>query len=329
VIPFLVRRLLSLVPTLVGITLIAYLILNLVPSDPVLTWSTGGRLPSAEALRHLEAELRIDRGPVLRYLDWIGSLLAGDLGRSLKDGRPVTTIVAEALPWTLALNACALLAIYGLALPFGYLGAQAPGSIADRLGSWILLWLYAVPAFAAALVLQQFLSVQLRILPLQGVGDPHSPAAGIAGGIDLLRHLILPAFCLALSGWAFVARYARAAFRSVIGRAFLVMARARGSSRPRAALHVAAGSAVSFVTLFGALLPGLVRGSVIVEQIFSWPGLGRLYLAAVQARDYPVVLGLTLLSAVAVLLGQLLVDLLYLLVDPRTRVGLVGEAADV
>jgi peptide/nickel transport system permease protein len=327
-IAFVVRRLLSLLPTLVGISLIAFFLLNLVPSDPVLTWSAGGRPPSAEALRHLEAELRIDRHPALRYLDWVGALLKGDLGHSLKDGRPVATIVAEALPWTLLLNAWALLAIYGLALPFGYLGAQAPGSIADRLGGWVLLWLYAVPAFAAALVLQQLLSVQLRILPLQGVGDPHSPTSGIAAGFDLARHLILPAFCLALSGWAFVARYSRAAFRSVIGRAFLVMARARGSSRTRAALHVAAGSAVSFVTLFGALLPGLVSGSVIVEQVFSWPGLGRLYLAAVQARDYPVVLGLTLLSAVAVLIGQLVVDLLYLLVDPRTRVGLVGDAGD-
>ena len=325
---FFLRRLLSLLPTLIGITIIAFVILNLIPSDPVLTWSGRGPLPSAEAMRHLEAELRIDRGPVMRYFDWAWALMRGDLGRSLRDGRPVTTIVAEALPWTLLLNACALVLIYSLALPFGYFGAMNPGSFVDRSGAWLLLWLYAVPAFAAALVLQQTLAVNLRLLPLQGIGNPHGLADGPGRVLELLRHLVLPASCVALTGWAFVARYARAAFRSTMGRAFLVVARARGVSRIRAAVHVVAGSAVPLITLSGALLPGLVSGSVIIEQIFSWPGVGRLYLGAIQGRDYPVILSLTLLSAVAVLVGQLLVDLLYVIVDPRTRTGLIAEEAD-
>ncbi len=326
---FALRRAVSLIPTLLGLTIVAFVILNLIPSDPVLTWAGSGPLPSAEALRHLEAELRADRGPLLRYIDWMWALLRGDLGRSVRDGRPVGAILAEALPWSLALNACAILAIYALALPFGYLGARSPGSIADRAGHWLLLWLYAVPGFAAALVLQQILAVRLGLLPLQGVWDPHAAASAPGRVVDLLRHLVLPAICVALTGWAFVARYARAAFRSVLGRTFLVVARARGVSNLRAAVHVAAGSAVSFITLLGALLPGLVSGSVIIELVFSWPGLGRLYLTSVQARDYPVVLALTLLSALAVLLGQILVDLLYVIVDPRTRAGLVEDAADV
>ncbi|MFQ5877169.1 MAG: ABC transporter permease [Acidobacteriota bacterium] len=324
---FLARRILSVVPTLVGISLLTFLILNLIPSDPLLTWSSAGTAPSADELDHLREELRADRGPVARYLDWVVAVMSGDLGRSLRDGRPVTGVIAESLPWTLLLNLTAVLLIYGVAIPFGFLGASSPGSAADRVGGWVLLALYALPSFAAALVLQEVLSVRLHLLPLQGVGDPGISASVVARAIDLLRHLALPAACLALSGWAFVARYARAVFRSALGSEHLVMARAKGLSRLRASLHVLASSAVPLVTLLAAILPGLVGGSVIIEQVFSWPGLGRLYLGSVLARDYPVVLGLTLLSASAVLAGQLVVDVLYLVVDPRTRTGLLPERA--
>ena len=125
-----------------------------------------------------------------------------------------------------------------------------------------------------------------------------------------------------------MARYSRAVFRSTIGREFLAVARSKGLSRPRAHLHMAATAAVPFVTLVATIVPGLVGGSIIVEQVFSLPGVGRLYLAAVESRDYPVVLGLTLLSGVLVLAGHLVVDLLYLLVDPRIRAALLSEKSD-
>ncbi len=318
-IPFLVRRLLSMVPTLAGITVMTFLILNFLPSDPVLTWSPGNALPSAEARLRLRAELGVDRSPARRYVEWGMALLRGDLGRSLRDGRRVGSIVAEALPWTLLLNGCALLAIYGLAIPFGFVGASAPGSLPDRLGGGLLLIFYALPSFAAALLLQEIFAVRLRFLPLQGVSSGETGAGLLPRAVDLARHLILPATCLALSGWAFVARYARAAFRSVLAREFLSVVRSKGLSRLRAWRHAAANAAVPLMTLLTAILPGLVGGSVIVEQVFSWPGVGRLYLASIESRDYPVVLGLTLLSAAAVLAGQFLVDLLYMAADPKIR----------
>ncbi len=326
--PFVLRRLLSAVPTLLGAALLAYLILNLLPSDPVLTWSGDAALPSAEAMRQLRSALRVDEGPAARLATWALALLHGDLGRSLRDGRTVASVIAAALPWTLLLNGAAVLVIYGLALPFGLIGAATAGSAADRLGRALLLVLYAVPSFAAALLLQQAFAVRLRLLPLQGVAAAAGPAGAMARGADLLRHLILPVACLAFSGWAFVARYARAAFRSTRGREILAAGRARGLSRARAWLHVAANAAIPLVTLLAALIPGLVGGSIIVEQVFSWPGVGRLYLASIEARDYPVVLGLTLLSAVAVLAGQILVDLLYVAVDPPARERLL-EGGDV
>ena len=324
-ISFLVRRVLSALPALVGITLVAFFVINLLPSDPVQVWSGGGAL-SAEAASRLRAELGVDRGPAARYLAWAVALLRGDLGRSLRDGRPVVSVIGDALPWSLALNACSVLVIYGFAVPFGLFGASSPGSVADRTSGWALLLLYAVPPFAAALLLQQWIAVRLGWLPLQGASAEGASLTERAW--DLLRHLVLPTLCLALSGWAIVARYSRAAFRSMLGREFLSVARAKGLSRLRAHLHMAASAAVPFVTLLATIVPGLVGGSIVVEQVFSLPGVGRLYLAAVEARDYPVVLGLTLLSAVLVLAGHLLVDLLYLLADPRIRAALLPEKAD-
>lgn len=322
---FLLRRLASTLPTLVGISVVAFLILNLLPADPILAWSSEGFQPSAEALERLRTALQVDRNPLERYRDWAFGLLRGDLGRSLRDGRAVGRVIAEALPWSLLLNLCAVVVIYGLAVPFGLLGARSPGSAADRLGRWALLLLYAVPSFAAALLLQQLFAVRLRFLPLQGVGDPAGTEATAARALDLLRHLALPTACLALSGWAFIARYSRAVFRAALGREFLAVARAKGLSQWRALRHLAATTAVPFVTLLATIVPGLAGGSVIVEQVFSWPGVGRLFLVSIETRDYPVVMGLTLLSAGLVLAAQLLVDLLYVLIDPTIRGHLVEE----
>jgi len=324
-IPFLVRRALSSVPTLLGISVLTFTVLNLLPNDPIQVWSGGGSY-SAEAVEHLRSELRLRLNPAARYTSWGLALLRGDLGRSMRDGRPVAAVIASALPWTLLLNLCSVILIYAVAVPFGLFGASSPGSIADRLGRAALILLYAVPSFAAALLLQQWFAVRLRWLPLQGVPDRAATTLGTTAA--LARHLLLPTLCLALSGWALVARYARAAFRSDLGREFLAAARAKGLSRLRASGHVVANTAVPFITLLATIVPGLAGGSVIVEQIFSLPGVGRLYLTSIESRDYPVVVGLTLLSAVLVLAGHLLVDVLYLVVDPRIRSGLLDERSD-
>ncbi len=325
---FLIRRALSALPTLFGISVIAFLILGLLPSDPLLSWSPGAAAPSAEAMARARDALGPEPGPVARYADWGLGVLRGDLGRSRRDGRPVAEVIGEALPFTLVLNLCAVMAIYGLALPFGLLGAVRPASMTDRLGRWTLLALYTVPSFAAALVLQQIFAIRLRLLPLHGVSGPET-LAGLAALADRLRHLVLPAACLALSGWAYVARYARAAFREALGQGFLAAARARGLSRRRALLHLAANTAVPLLTLLNAVIPGLAGGSVLVEQIFSWPGVGRLYLAAIEGRDTPVLLGLTLLSGTLVLAAQVAVDLLYAVAEPRLRATLIETPADV
>jgi peptide/nickel transport system permease protein len=321
---YLVHRLLSTIPTLFGITLVAFLILNVLPSDPVLNWSESGTPLSAEAIQRLRAELGAEAPPHVRYAVWLAHAARLDFGTSLRDARPVGTIVGEALPYTLLLNLCAVLLIYGLGVPIGLAGARHPGGKADRAARGFLLIVFVVPPFAAALLLQRLLAVRWHLLPLQGVtGDQGSSGSAT---LDLLRHLVLPALCLAFSGWAYAARYARAAFRTVAERAPITAARARGLWGGRLLAHFAPNAALPFLSLLGGMIPGLLAGSVVVEEIFSWPGLGRLLLRAVSGRDYPVVLALVLLSGVAVLAGQLCIDLLYPALDPRLRPGVAGEA---
>jgi peptide/nickel transport system permease protein len=323
---YLLRRALAAVPTLLGISLLAFAVLSLLPADPVLTWSEAGAPLSAEGMERLRRELGTDRSPVRRYADWLAGAARLDFGTSLREARPVLDLVGEALPWTLLLNLCAVAAIYGLGLPIGWAASRRPGGILDRSSRGLLIAVYVVPPFAAALLLQRLLSVRLRLLPLQGVaaGDATGPAAA---AFDLALHLLLPTLCLALSGWAFAAHFARAAFRSLLAPGPLAAARARGISGWRLARHFAPNAAAPFVTLLGAIVPALLAGSVVVEEIFSWPGLGRLMLRSVEGRDYPVVLALMMLSASAVLAGQLLIDLIYPALDPRLRDVVAREAS--
>jgi peptide/nickel transport system permease protein len=322
---FLLRRLLAALPTLFGITLVAFVILNLLPGDPVLTWSEAGVPMSAEAQARLRAALGTERGAAERYSDWILAIVRLDLGQSLRDARPVQEVVAEALPWSLLLNLCAMATIYGVGLPVGFLAARRPGSRGDRWSMGILLALFVVPPFAAALLLQRLFAVRLGLLPLQGTGL--GEATGTSGLLSIARHLVLPVLCLALAAWAYTTRYARAMFRTLFPAGSVAAARARGLSGLHLARHFAPMAALPFVSILGALVPALVAGSVVIEEAFSWPGLGRLLVRAVEGRDYPVVMALVLLSALAVLAGQLLVDLAYPALDPRLREQVMQDEA--
>jgi len=311
---YLARRLIAALPTLLGITLLAFAILNLLPTDPILTWSEGMIPASAAETERLRSALRPDQPAIERYGGWILSLARLDLGASLRDGRPVSALVAEALPWTLLLNGVAMLLVYSVGLPLGW-ALSRRRSPRLRGGGGALVLLSVVPPFAAALLLQRLFGVRWRLLPIQGTGD--------GGSLEVVAHLVLPATCLALSGWGFVARYARVAFRAVMPESAVAAARARGLSGASLARHFAANAALPFLWLLGGMVPALLSGSVVVEEIFSWPGLGRLLLRGVAGRDYPLVLALVLLSALAVLLGQLLADLLMPALDPRARAPLM------
>lgn len=317
------RRLLLALPTLVGISLLSFLVLAALPGDPIAAGLEGGGPLSAEAETRLRAELGLDRPLVVRYADWLAGAARGDLGRSLRDGRPVAGMLAEALPWTILLNAASIAGIYGLALPLGLLQARRPRSLAGRLADGALVIVSVVPPFVAALLLQALVSVRLGWLPLEGTGAGVEAAGDSFGltssALSVFAHLILPALCLALAGWGFATRYARGAFASALPSTELAAARARGLSGLRLLRHFTPALILPLVWLLGGLVPSLLAGSVVVEEAFSWPGLGRLMVRAVLGRDTPVAMALLLLTACAVLAAQLLVDLLYPALDPRLR----------
>ncbi len=263
----------------------------------------------------------LDRPLPVRFARWCGAVLTLDLGTSQRTGRPVAAEIAERLPATLELNLVAFTMMLGCGLPLGWHAARRAGGPFDRGSGALLLALYAAPAFWIALALQSALAVHWRLLPLYGRSDP----SGAGGALDRAQHLVLPALCLAVHGLAFYAQCARnGALGGLLSR-HAATARALGLAERRVfAAHAVRPSALALVSLLGLVVPALAGGSVVIEAVFAWPGVGSLLYARVQAHDAPVVLGLALLAASLTIAGSLLADVLALWADPRLRAA--GEA---
>ena len=316
---FLVRRIALAVPTLFGIVVVVFLLMHLAPGSPAsaLGSAESGRRISAAVRTELRHLYGLDRPLPERFVQWLGRVARFDLGESFVDRRPVSERIREALPATLALNGLALFFTLALAIPLGVAAGGRPEGPFDRGTSVGLFALYSTPVFWAALLLQTLLCVKLGWLPLYGVSSDPAPA-GFAGLADRLAHLALPVTCLTYGSLAFFARLVRSGVAEARSQDFVTAALARGLSRRQVLWrHAFRNALLPLVTLLGLLLPGLLSGSVIVERIFAWPGLGRLYFDSILSRDYPVVLGLSLIGGVATLAATLAADVALALVDPR------------
>lgn len=316
------RRIAAAVPTLFGIVVLVFLLLHLAPGSPMTAMGAeSGRRVSQRAAEEMRRQYGLDRPLPERFAKWIWRLARLDLGESFVDRRPVATRIREALPYSLLLNGLALLLTLAIAVPLGVAAGGKPEGLLDRSSGVILFALYSLPSFWAALLLQTLFSVELHWLPLYGVASDSSPA-GLAGLADRLAHLALPVVCLTYGSLAFFARLVRAGVAEARAQDYVLAARARGASARQALWrHAFRNALLPLVTLLGLLLPGLLSGSVIIERIFAWPGLGRLYFDSILARDYPVVLALSLFSAAATLAATLVADLAYAAADPRVRDG--------
>jgi peptide/nickel transport system permease protein len=322
VIRYTVHRLALAVPTLLGIVVLVFLLLHLAPGSPVSALGgDSGRRVSAFAAEQMRRAYGLDRPLPERFGAWVGRVGRLDLGESFVDRRPVTARIREALPYTLLLNGLAFLLTLAIAIPLGVASGGRPDGAVDRVSGIALFALYSLPSFWAALLLQSLFAVRLRWLPLYGVASDAAPP-GWAGWLDRVEHLALPVVCLTYGSLAFFARLVRSGVAEARQQDYVLAARARGASRRRALwAHAFRNALLPLITLLGLLLPGLLSGSVIIEKIFAWPGLGRLYFDSILARDYPVVLALSLLGAVATLAVTLAADLAYALADPRVRDG--------
>ena len=298
--------------TLVLVTALVFALIQLAPGSPLGATEDGLKPLTADERAALTRLWRLDLPLHRQYVLWLGDVLDGDLGRSILDRRPVATKIAERLPITLTLNAIALFLIVALSIPIGAAAALNPGSRADRWGGVATYLLYAVPVFWGALLLQRLFSVWLGWLPLYGSGGVE--------GIPRPSHLVLPVVCLSYGGLAYVSRFVRANLLESIPAETVLSARARGMSRLAILYrHGFRLAAVPMLTLAGFLIPALFAGSVIVESVFQLPGLGWLFLEAAYERDFPVLLGITLISGTATLAGILFADVAYALADPRVR----------
>jgi len=311
--------------TLLLVTGLVSVLIHLAPGDPLgdsLESAGMHRLPPA-ARAELERIYHLDQPLHRQYVMWLADVLRGDLGRSLHDRRPVAEKIGERIGITVILNGLALVLMIVLAVPIGAAAAWRPGSWVDRLAATGTYALYAIPVFWAGLLLQIVFAVHLGWLPLAGLTSDGYEALGPLGrATDRLWHWILPVLCLSYGGVAYLSRFVRATLLDSASNESAVAARARGLSALAVLYkHGFRLAAVPMLTLAGFLLPALVGGSVIVETVFSIPGLGRLFVDAAFQRDLPVLLGLTLVSGAATLTGILLADLTYVIADPRVRRG--------
>ncbi len=319
---WLARRLAVAVLTWVVVTVLLFVLMRLTPGDP-LQRLAGDRQVSAQEQEALRRRFGIDQPVATQFRAFLGGALSGDLGVSIEHyPTPVTTLLRTRLPASLLLGGTVLLLTFGLGILLGVLQAVRRGTAADRWLTRASLALYAMPSFWLGLVLAWYFGIHLHWLPVAQMHDPLLPADApwAARTADLLRHLILPAATLTAVSVAAVMRYQRTALLEVLRREWVLAARARGLSERRVLWRHAWRSALfPLVSLLGLWLPILAAGSVFVEQVFNWPGLGSLAADAVGARDYPVILGSAMLVSALVLLGGILADVGYYTLDPRVR----------
>ncbi len=327
------RRLLLLPITLLGVTAVTFLAIHLIPGDPAEILA-GGPLAPPEAVDAMRVRLGLDQPLPVQYITYVSRLVHGDLGTSLFTGRPVATEIMERLPTSLSLTAAAVLIGLPIGAGLGVLAAVRRDGLIDHAARTVALLGLSLPSFWLALLLVWAFSVKLGWLPFggelpafteierrTGVALVDAMLAGDVGGfVEALRHLALPAITLAVIPIALTARYARGAFAEQLASPHIRTARAFGiPERVIVWRYVARNAMLPLVTLFGVLLPALLGGAVLIEVVFSWPGLGTYLLSAIQGRDYAVVQAVTLLLAVLYVLASLVVDLSYGLLDPRIR----------
>jgi peptide/nickel transport system permease protein len=320
---YLARRVALGLLTLLMITFVVYALIRHIPGTP-LTSDPGimnsARMMSPADLERLNRLYGLDKPWYQAYFVWLGNVVHGDLGRSIpQNNRPVARLILDRMPATLILSATSLVLTYLISIPIGLWATVHNGTFRERAVSTVLYMLYSLPSFVAALYLQLLFFSYLNWLPLFGMTSDNYGSLSIAGKAwDLLKHAILPITCFTYGSLAYYSRFVHANMEEVMRQDYIRTARAKGLPPGRVVWHHAfRNTLIPLVTLIGLSLPHLLSGAVILEQIFAWPGMGRLFFEALSQHDYDTIMGLTLMFSILTLLGQLLADVLYAVVDPR------------
>ena len=312
------------VPLLLGITLISFAMMHLAPGEPTVVGQQMNPHISAKDVARMRDYYGLDKPLTTQYWSWLKRLAHLDFGNSFSaDSRPVIDKIKARLPVTLWINILAMLLILVVAIPIGVASAVHQDSWADRIMTVFVFIGFAIPSFWLGLMLMIWLGVNLNWLPISGIHSYGWQQMGFWDQQrDLMRHLVMPVLVSAIAGLAGMSRFMRSGMLEVIRADFITTARSLGMPESKIRYRLALKNAMlPIVTLLGLSVPGLIGGSVIVEQLFSVPGMGLLFYEAVMARDYPLVMGITVIGAVLTLLGNLLADLAYAWADPRIRHG--------
>jgi len=313
---YLLRRLILSIPVLIAITIIIFLLIELAPGDIVDYYMSSEGQMTQEAVEQLRARFGLDQPLPVRYLNWLGKVLQGDLGFRFVDGRPVGPLILQRLNATALLIGSALIIGILIGVPLGVFTALRQYSFWDFTFTGLSFLGISMPAFIAGIFGLYIFAIQLRWFPSGGM----RPVDRTPTFFDSLYYLILPASILSLQYIAQYMRYTRFSMLEVLRSDYVTTARAKGLPERRIIWrHIVRNAILPVVTVIGFSIPGLVVGAVFTETIFSWPGMGTLYLDAVQGRDVPLLMGMNLVIAVAVLLANLATDLAYAVVDPRIR----------
>ena len=320
---YLLKRIVSMVPLLLGITIISFTVIHLAPGAPTGLQTDMNPKVTAEARARLEAIYGLDKPLHVQYLLWLKRLVVLDLGNSFStDGRPVFDKIIERIPITILINALSMVLIILTAIPIGVISASYQNSFFDKFTTVFVFVGFAVPTFWLALLLMILFGVNLGWLPVSGIKSlNYEYLTPLGMMMDRINHLLLPVFLSAFGGLAGLSRYTRSNMLEVIRQDYITTARAKGL-KERAVIfkHALRNALLPVITILGLSIPGLIGGSVIFETIFAIPGMGQLFFMSVMARDYPVVMGILVIGAVLTLLGNLIADLSYAMVDPRIKV---------
>lgn len=318
---FIIRRIIFAIPLLLGIASITFLVVHVAPGDPldILMNQYQRRAPDPQIMEAFRQKYGLDDPLHVQYFKWLKNCIHGDFGESFRYHRPVGTLILERVPYTLQLTVLALMfdVIFGIFL--GIISAVKQYSLTDKIISVGSLIIYSIPGFWLALMLIIVFSVNLGWLPLSQTQSLDYGLMSAGEQIkDRFMHLILPVFVLGIASAAGTARFLRSKLLEVLSEDYIMAARARGLTEKTVVFkHALKNALIPIVTIYGMSLPFLLGGSVLIETIFSWPGMGSLAVEAVQNRDYPLILSTSMMGAILVVLGNLLADITYAIIDPR------------
>lgn len=312
------RRLVISIPVLIAVTMIIFGLLHLSPGDPLDAYAPPDR-PMPEAQREaLRERLGLHRPIPVQYVYWLGEAVQGNLGYRTKNLRPVSSSIVSHIGPTLLLMAAGMGIGIAAGILLGILAAVRQYSILDMVLTVFAFLGISTPAYLAGLLGLFLFSLKFDLFPSGGFSTAGQPFSVL----DHLHHLILPATILSLNYVAMIMRYTRSSLLEVLGQDFVRTARSKGlGERVVTGSHALRNALLPVVTIIGASIPNLLGGAVFIESIFSWPGMGRLFLDGVQSRDFPLIMGMTLVLATAVLLANLATDVAYAFIDPRIRYG--------